>query len=67
MTSNAIQGVSFRLVGLSAGKYCLFCIQQIYFMMSYGPCWEAKYYIVDLESFPVMSPISVCTSVFKFT
>ncbi len=31
MTSNAIHSVSFRLAGLSGGKYCLFCIQQIYF------------------------------------
>ncbi len=35
--------------GLSAGKYSLFCIQQIYFVMSDGPCWETKYYIADLE------------------
>ncbi len=35
--------------------------------MSDGPCWETKYYIADLESFPFMSPIRVCTSVFKFT
>ncbi len=67
MTSNAIHGVSFRLAGLSAGKYSLFCIQQMYFVMSDGPCWETKYYIADLESFPFMSPIRVCTSVFKFT
>ncbi len=40
MTSNAIRSISFRLAGLSAGKYSLFCIQQIYFMMSDGPCWE---------------------------
>ncbi len=32
-----------------------------------GPCWETKYYIADLESFPFMSPICFCTSVFKFT
>ncbi len=64
MTSNAIHGVSFRLAGLSAGKYSLFCIQQMYFVMSDGPCWET---IADLESFPFMSPIRVCTSVFKFT
>ncbi len=43
ITSNAIQGASFRLAGLSAGKYCLFCIQHIYFVMSDGPCWETKY------------------------
>ncbi len=35
--------------------------------MSDGPCWETKYYIADLESFPFMSPIRVCTIVFKFT
>ncbi len=63
---NAIHGISFRLAGLSAGKYSLFCIQQMYFVMSDGPCWETKYYIADLESFPFMSPIHVCTSVFKF-
>ncbi len=42
MTSNATQGASFRLAGLSARKYCLFCIQHIYFVMSDGPCWETK-------------------------
>ncbi len=40
---------------------------KIYFMMSDRPCWETKYYIVDLDLFPFMSPIRVCTSVFKFT
>ncbi len=25
-----------------AQENCLFCIQQIYFMMSDGPCWETK-------------------------
>ncbi len=40
MTSNAIHSVSFRLAGLSAGKYSLFCIQQMYFVISDGPCWE---------------------------
>ncbi len=59
MTSNAINGVSFILAGLSAGKYSLFCIQQSYFVISDGPCWETKYYIGDLESFPFMSPIRV--------
>ncbi len=39
----------------------------MYFVMSDGPCWETKYYIADLESFPFMSPIRVCTSVFKLT
>ncbi len=39
----------------------------MYFVMSDGPCWENKYYIADLESFPFVSPIRVCTSVFKFT
>ncbi len=50
-----------------AQENSLFCIQQMYFVMSDGPCWETKYYIADLESFPFMSPIHVCTSVFKFT
>ncbi len=67
MNSNAIHSVFFRLAGLSAGKYSLFCIHQIYFVMSDGNCWETKYYIADLESSPFMSPIRVCTSVFKFT
>ncbi len=53
---------AFPLAGLSAGKYSLFCIQQMYFVMSNGPCLETKY-ITDLESFPFMSPICVCTSV----
>ncbi len=35
-------------------------------MIRDGPCWETKYYIADLESFPFMSPIRVFTSVFKF-
>ncbi len=34
---------------------------------STSTCWETKYYIADLESFPFMSPIRVCTSVFKFS
>ncbi len=63
MTSNAMHGVSFRLAGLSAGKYSLFCIQQMYFVMSDGPCRETKYYFADLESFPFMSPIRVCLQV----
>ncbi len=58
-------GVSFRLAGLSAGKHSLSCIQHIHFVMSDGPCWETKYYIADLESFPYMSPICICTSVFR--
>ncbi len=44
ISSNAIQGASFRLAGLSTRKYCLFCIPHIYFVMSDGPCWETKYY-----------------------
>ncbi len=57
MISNAIHSVSFRLQENS-----LFCIQQIYFLMSDGPCWKIKYYIADLESFPFMSSIRLCTS-----
>ncbi len=34
----------------------------MYFVMSDGPCWETKYYIADLESFPFMSPICVQVS-----
>ncbi len=32
-----------------AQENSLFCIQQMYFVMSDGPCWETKYYIADLE------------------
>ncbi len=34
----------------------------MYIVMSDGPCWETKYYIADLESFPFMSPIQVSSS-----
>ncbi len=56
ITPNAIHSVSFRLVDLSARKYSLFCIQQINFVLSDGPCWETKYYIADLEPSPFTHP-----------
>ncbi len=59
MTSNAIHGVSFRMAGLRAGKYSLFCIQQIYFVMSDGPCFSIQILVI------VMLDLANITSIGK--
>ncbi len=56
MTSNAIHSVSFGLPGLSAGKYSLLCIPQIYLMMSDVPCWQILHRRSGIISIHVTHP-----------